>query len=77
MLGATRGDELPDDLLELEQQLRANGFEVDFNLHVPMDAPEDRFISPVDPKIPDFSHLKLVIGDSISTSFGIVVRRPN
>jgi SAM-dependent methyltransferase len=66
----------PSDLLELEQQLLADGFDVDFNLHVPMDAPEDRFISPVDPKIPDPSHLKLVIGDSISTSFGIVVRRP-
>jgi hypothetical protein len=42
-----------------------------------MDSPEDRFISPVDPRIPDPSHLKLVIGDSISTSFGIVVRRPS
>ncbi len=65
-----------DDLLELEQELRGDGFEVDFNLHVPMDSPEDRFISPVDPKEPDPSHLKLVIGDSVSTSFGIVVRRP-
>jgi len=66
----------PDDLLELEQQLEADGFQVDVNLHVPMDTPEDRFISPVDPNVPDPSHLKLVIGDSISTSFGIVVRRP-
>ena len=66
----------PDDLLELERQLRGDGFDIDFNLHVPMDAPEDRFISPVDPHVPDPSHLKLVIGDSISTSFGIVVRRP-
>lgn len=66
----------PDDLLELEQQLRADGFEVDVNLHVPLDTPEDRFISPVDPNVPEPSHLKLVIGDSISTSFGIVVRRP-
>jgi SAM-dependent methyltransferase len=66
----------PDDLWQLEAQLRSDGFEVDLNLHVPMDTPEDRFISPVDPKVPDPSHLKLVIGDSISTSFGIVVRRP-
>jgi SAM-dependent methyltransferase len=66
----------PDDLLGLEQQLLADGFDVDFNLHVPMDSPEDRFISPANPKIPDPSHLKLAIGDSISTSFGIVVRRP-
>jgi len=66
----------PDDLLAFEEQLRSDGYEVDFNLHVPMDAPEDRFVSPVDPTIADSSHLKLVIGDSISTSFGIVVRRP-
>ena len=66
----------PDDLLDLQEKLRADGYEVDFNLHVPMDAPEDRFISPVDPNVQDPSHLKLTIGDSISTSFGIVVRRP-
>ena len=66
----------PDDLLDLEAQLRADGFEVDFNLHVPMEAPEDRFISPVDPRVPDTSHLKLIIGDSVTTSFGIVVRKP-
>jgi SAM-dependent methyltransferase len=66
----------PDDLLGLEERLRADGLDVAFNLHVPMDAPEDRFVSPVDPNIPDSSHLKLVIGDSISTSFGIVVRKP-
>ena len=66
----------PSDLLALEQQMRADGFDVDMNLHVSMAAPEDRFISLADPQVPDSSHLKLVIGDSISTSFGIVVRRP-
>ena len=66
----------PDDLLDLEEKLRADGYEVDFNLHVPMGAPEDRYISPVDPNVPDPSHLKLVIRDSVSTSFAIVVRRP-
>lgn len=66
----------PDDLLAFEQRLRADGFDVDFNLHVATEEPEDRFVSPVDPAVEDPSHLKLVIGDSVSTSFAIVVRRP-
>jgi len=65
-----------DDLLKFEQELRSDGYDVDFNLHVSLAAPEDRFISEADPTVLDTSHLKLVIGDSISTSFGIVVRKP-
>jgi hypothetical protein len=67
----------PDDLLNFGERMRAEGFEISLNLHVPMDAPEDRFISlPYQSALEDSSHLKLNIGDSVSTSFGIVVRKP-
>lgn len=67
----------PEDLLAFQDRMRNDGFEISLNLHVPMDAPEDRFVSlPYDDALEDESHLKLVIGDSVSTSFGIVVRKP-
>jgi SAM-dependent methyltransferase len=67
----------PDDLLAFQERMQADGFEISLNLHVPMDAPEDRFVSlPDDAALEDESHLKLVIGDSVSTSFGIVVHKP-
>lgn len=67
----------PEDLLAFEQRMRADGFDIDINLHVPMDAPEDRHVAMVDPDaLEDPSHLKLIIGDSVSTSFGIVVHKP-
>jgi hypothetical protein len=44
-----------------------------------MDTPEDRWVSTVllpDNEVNDLAHLKLIIGDSVSTSYGIIVRRP-
>lgn len=67
----------PADLLAFQDRMRSDGFEISINLHVSMDAPEDRFVSlPDDAALEDESHLKLVIGDSVSTSFGVVVHKP-
>jgi SAM-dependent methyltransferase len=50
-----------------------------FNFTVPMDTREDRWISliSVDGQLapPDIAHLKLAIGESLSTSFGLLIRR--
>jgi SAM-dependent methyltransferase len=64
------------DLERLSGELLARGFEIDLNLYVSMATPRDRYVA-LEPYPPtDPSHLKLRIGDSISTSFGIAIRRP-
>ena len=62
------------DLDALVADVRARGFEMEANWHVSMETPADRWIAehPYD----DPSHLKLTIGDSISTSVGLLIRRP-
>lgn len=49
-------------------------FESAINLWVPMDHPPDRMIS-IPPYSADEPHLKLVLGPTITTSVGIVVKR--
>jgi hypothetical protein len=71
-----------DDLRDLGRDLSAEGFEMDLNFHVPLDAPEDRWISVVLQHGPDLdagelAHLKVALGDSVITSFGIMIRRPS
>jgi hypothetical protein len=61
------------DLDELAARVREAGFEMKTNWYVSMDTPADRFISM--PPYPE-SHLKLAIGDSVSTSVGLLIRRP-
>jgi hypothetical protein len=63
------------DLEALATQLREQGFEVDLNLYVSMATPRDRFVALAPYPATDPSHLKLQIFDSVSTSFGIAVRR--
>lgn len=66
----------PDDLDGLVAQVRERGFDIESNWTVCLDTPEDRRIS-VPPYASDEPvHLKLVVGDSVLTSVGIVARRP-
>lgn len=69
-----------EELLEFADRLHAAGYEADFNFHVSMDSPADRWISlaltPEHDVLPDLAHLKLVVGDSVSTSYGISIRKP-
>lgn len=70
----------PQDLQAFAHTVRAAGYDVECNVHVPMDAPADRWISMVQvdgpEALPDWAHLKLVIGESVSTSYGMVIRKP-
>jgi 2-polyprenyl-3-methyl-5-hydroxy-6-metoxy-1,4-benzoquinol methylase len=64
------------DLEALADRLSDQGFEIDLNLHVSMATPRDRFVALPPYPATDPSHLKLQIFDSVSTSFGIAIRRP-
>ncbi len=64
------------DLERLSHEVLGRGLEVELNLYVSMATPRDRYVA-LEPYPPtDPSHLKLRIGDSISTSFGLAIRRP-
>ena len=72
---------LPDDLRALARQAESEGFEITLNLHVPMDRAEDRMVSLLLSHGPDLAtvepvHLKVALFESVVTSFGIVLRRP-
>jgi len=62
------------DLDELAGRVRALGCEMETNWHVSLETPIDRWIArhPYD----DPAHLKLTIGDSVSTSVGLLIRKP-
>jgi hypothetical protein len=64
-----------EDLDRLAERVRGLGFEIETNWYVSMDTPADRWIAlpPYPPDDP--AHLKLLIGESVSTSVGILVRR--
>jgi len=68
-----------EDLQELATKLAEVNCTATFNFTVPMDSPEDRWISLVlvdgEAAPPDLAHLKLAISDSVSTSFGLLIRR--
>jgi hypothetical protein len=67
------------DLQGLAKRLSEVSCTSSFNFTVPMDTPEDRWISLIavegESAPPDIAHLKLAIGDSVSTSFGLLIRR--
>jgi FkbM family methyltransferase len=72
-----------EDLAALEPRLAELGCAATFNFDVSMDTFEDRWISLVlhpdhGPRLPDPDgvHLRLAVGESVSTSFGILIRRP-
>jgi hypothetical protein len=62
------------DLDGLAKRVTDRGFVMETNWYVAMDTPADRWIAC--PPYDDPVHLKLVIGDSISTSVGLLIRRP-
>lgn len=62
------------DLDGVVEEARARGFEIETNWYVAMETASDRWIGR--PPFDDPAHLKLLIGDSISTSVGLLVRRP-
>jgi predicted O-methyltransferase YrrM len=61
------------DLDGLASRVREAGFEIDTNWYVSMETPADRFVS-----VPPYAeaHLKLAVGDSVSTSVGLLISRP-
>lgn len=67
------------DLRGFEKRLSEVGCTSSFNYYVPMDTREDRWISLIGVEgasaPPDLAHLRLAIGDSVSTSFGLLIRR--
>ena len=65
-----------DDLDRLVAEIRSLGFEIDTNWYVSMDTPADRWIALPPYPHDDPAHLKLAIGDSVSTSVGLLIRRP-
>jgi len=67
------------DLQEFAKRLAEVNCTSDLNFSVSMDTREDRWISLVatdgQSAPPDIAHLKLAIGESVSTSFGLLIRR--
>ena len=63
------------DLDRVVERVRGLGFEIETNWYVSMDTPADRWIS-LPPYTHDLAHLKLGVGDSVSTSVGLLIRRP-
>lgn len=63
----------PSDLDAFAQEVRGRGFSIETNWYVAMETPADRWIAhhPYD----DPAHLKLIIGDSVSTSVGLLIHR--
>ena len=70
--------QLPD-LREFADRLAEIGCTTTLNFAVPRDTPEDRWVSLQavvgEAAPPDIAHLKLALGDSVSTSFGLLIRR--
>jgi Methyltransferase domain len=64
------------DLDRLVERVRSLGFEIQPNWYVSLDTPADRWISLPPHNDGDLAHLKLGVGDSVSTSVGLLIRRP-
>lgn len=64
-----------DDLDALHDQVRGRGFEMDVNWYVAMESPADRWVALPPYPHDDPAHLKLAIGESVSTSVGLLIRR--
>jgi hypothetical protein len=68
------------DINSFASRVRDLGYEISLNTSIAMDTAEDRWISRLalvgSENTTDLAHLKLGIGESISTSFAIVVRKP-
>jgi 2-polyprenyl-3-methyl-5-hydroxy-6-metoxy-1,4-benzoquinol methylase len=65
------------DLDRLAERVRSKGFEMATNWYVAMDSPADRWVALPPYPHDDPAHLKLAIGNSVSTSVALLIRRPN
>lgn len=65
----------PSDLDAFVREISDLGFSIETNWYVAMETPADRWIAHP-PFEDDPAHLKLVIGDSVSTSVGLLIHRP-
>ncbi len=68
------------DLLSFEERVKSSGYDASFNFYVSMDSAHDRWISMVNAPggsaLDEIDHLKLLLGDSVTTSFGLIIRKP-
>ena len=64
------------DLEQLAARVHELGLEMQTNWYVALETPADRWIALPPYPHDDPAHLKLVIGDSVSTSVGLLIRRP-
>jgi 2-polyprenyl-3-methyl-5-hydroxy-6-metoxy-1,4-benzoquinol methylase len=64
------------DLDRLAERVRGLGFEIETNWYVSLETSADRWVSLPPYPHNDPAHLKLVVGDSVSTSVGLLIRRP-
>ena len=64
------------DLDQLVERVLSLGFEIQPNWYVSMDTAADRWVSLPPYPNDDPAHLKLVVWDSVSTSVGLLIRRP-
>ncbi|MGA2283488.1 MAG: class I SAM-dependent methyltransferase [Candidatus Dormibacteria bacterium] len=67
-----------EDLQEFAGRMLHDGYRISLNTAVCMDTPQDRWIDlgQAEAKLADLAHLRVVIGDSVTTSFGLLVRKP-
>lgn len=65
-----------EDIMQLQAQVRADGFEMDLNPYVAFEHPADRAIAPPMSVGDEEFHLKLALYDSITTSIVLLIRRP-
>ncbi|HAM22778.1 MAG TPA: hypothetical protein DCQ04_11000 [Actinobacteria bacterium] len=70
-----------DDLQQVVDTLNKRGFEANTDFEVSLASPEERWISSsLEARYPagylEPAHLRLIISESVSTSFSIIVRRP-
>jgi hypothetical protein len=66
----------PDDLDGLVARIQEHGLEIEANWTVCLDTPADRRISLPPYASDEAVHLKIVVGDSVLTSVGLIARRP-
>jgi SAM-dependent methyltransferase len=66
----------PDDLDGLVAEIRNEGLEIESDWTVCLDRPEDRIVSLPPYASDERVHLKIVVGDSVLTSVGLIARRP-
>jgi hypothetical protein len=64
------------DLERLAARVRDLGLEMHTNWYVALETPADRWIALPPYPHDDPAHLKLAIGDSVSTSVGLLIRKP-